>query len=250
MLLPHKNRFFSRWFTHVIDGRLRRTFAQVTVHGLAHLPVGKPPLLLIANHSSYWDALLIVWLSHHVLGAHAYAWMHAHTLQDMPMFQLLGAFGVDGGAPADIKAALKFSQKLLDRDNHALWIFPQGDEKPLERRPLGFQRGSAFLAARAARAVTLPVALHYAFGRTEKPEVRICIGAPLAAGTATVAHHEAAVTCLLDACCQGAPHLATVCPQSRKFLPEAPAAHGLWHVRCLNRLCRWLVKGVSDDTTH
>lgn len=243
MLYPHKRAHFSRWFTWVIQRRLRATFGQVSVHGLAHVRATHRPMLLVANHTSFWDALMVVWLSERVLQAPGYAWMHRHNLARLPFFRLLGAFGVDGQAPADIKAGLAYVQTCLRAGPCALWIFPQGDERPAARRPLGFAGGSAWMARRNPWAQVIPVALHYGFGALEKPEVRVCFGAPLPGEKATPNQHEVAVTALLDACATGdEARLSHLAPGRQTYLPEPPATDEPFAVRWLSRLSRWYMR--------
>ena len=208
-----------------------------------------PPMLMVVNHSSYWDALMIVWLSERVLRVPGYAWMHLHNLARLPFFRLLGAFGVDGQTPGDIKAALAYVQQRLESGPCALWIFAQGDEKPAARRPLAFAGGSAWIARRSPSAQVIPVALHYGFGPAQKPEVRICFGAPLLADKGTPAQHEQAVTALLDACACESPALAELAPGHRAYLPQARPHDEPLPVRWLNRLCAWYLRRRLDRYT-
>ncbi len=243
MLYPRKQATFSRWFTWIIHRRLRATFAQVTVHGLEHVLPRPGPMLLVANHASYWDALMIVWLSERVLSTPGYAWMHRHNLARLPFFRLLGAFGVDNQSPGDIKAGLAYVQQLLQSGPCALWIFPQGDEMPAARRPLGFAGGSAWMARRSPNAQVIPVALHYGFAGAEKPEVRVCFGAPLPGAKATPMQHEQAVTVLLDACASNDPALLQLAPGQRTYLPVHQASGDPLAVRWLGRLCGLYLRG-------
>jgi 1-acyl-sn-glycerol-3-phosphate acyltransferase len=239
MLYPHKQAIFSRWFTWVIHRRLRATFGQVTVHGLEHVVPNAGPMLLVSNHTSFWDALMIVWLSERVLCVPGYAWMHRHNLARLPFFRLLGAFGVDGQAPADIKAGLAYVRQRLQGGPCALWIFPQGDEKPAARRPLGFAGGSAWIARRNPEAAVIPVALHYGFGTLEKPEAHVCFGAPLPGAKATPTQHEGAVTALLDACACDDAALSRLAPGEQTYLPQQSTIAEPLAVRWLSCLCRW-----------
>ena len=239
MLYPHKQASFSRWFTWIIHRRLAATFHQVTVHGLDHVLPCQGPMLMVVNHSSYWDALMIVWLSERVLRVPGYAWMHRHNLARLPFFRLLGAFGVDNQSPSDIKAGLAYAQRLLQGGPCALWIFPQGDEKPAARRQLGFAGGSDRIARRSPRAQAVQVALHYGFGSAEKPEVRVCFGAPLRGAKPTPARHESAVTALLDACASDDSGLAQLAPGRRTYLPAQKRLGDPLAARWLSRLCGW-----------
>ena len=54
------------------------------------------PVLIIANHSSWWDSLLALWLSESELpGSQAYGMMDASNLKRFRFFRWIGCFGVD-----------------------------------------------------------------------------------------------------------------------------------------------------------
>jgi len=193
-----KHQWFNRWFAGQARGKLQTQFARVRVAGAEHLRAASAagPVLLVSNHCAWWDPLVVLYLETFVFGGVWYAMMDATNLRRLPFFGLIGAFGVDLDAPADGAAAMKYSARLLKAPGQAVWIFPQGGERPQTLRPLGFRAGSAEVA-RIARVPTVPIALRYEFVHAERPELLIDIGAPMAFGrdvTAGRTAHEAAVT--------------------------------------------------------
>ncbi len=202
MIPARKHPWFNRWFAGQARGRLRGRFDRVRVAGAEHLRAASAegPVLLVSNHCAWWDPLVVLFLETFVFGGVWYAMMDATNLRRLPFFGLIGAFGVDLDAPSDGAAAMKYSARLLKAPGQAVWIFPQGTERPQTLRPLGFRAGSAEIA-RIARVPTVPVALRYEFVHAERPELFIDIGAPMPFGrdvTAGRAEHEAAVTAGLD----------------------------------------------------
>jgi 1-acyl-sn-glycerol-3-phosphate acyltransferase len=202
VIAARKSRMFNSLFEGHARARLVRTFDTVRVRGLeaACSHVSREPLLLVSNHTSWWDPLLSIVLCNHLLRADAFAMMDAKNLRALPFFGRVGAFGVDLADARDGARAIRYAASLLDRPRRVVWVFAQGRERPITERPLVFRAGSAEVS-RVARARVLPVALRYEFGRTEKPTVLVSLGAPLDVDRDVVrgrAAQEAAVTYELD----------------------------------------------------
>lgn len=195
--------WFKRWFAGHARKRLARTFASVRVADLsrARAALRDGAVVAVSNHTSWWDPLVILWLTEEVLRADCYAMMDAKNLRRLPFFGLVGAFGVDLDDPRDGALAMRYAARLLDRPGRAVWVFAQGRERPVSARPLGFLRGAAEVS-RVAKAPTVPVALRYEFGGEERPTLFVSVGEPIAPSRDVIAlrdAHEAAVTALLDA---------------------------------------------------
>jgi 1-acyl-sn-glycerol-3-phosphate acyltransferase len=181
-----KSPVFEALFAAHARSRIARSFAALRVSGAAgaRALAGAAPLLVVSNHTAWWDALVALVVSRTALGADGHALMDAGNLRRLPFFGKVGAFGVDRGDPADGARALHYAAGLLDRPGRLVWIFPQGRERPITERPLVFRPGSAEVARLARRARVLPVGLRYELGEDERPVAWVSIGAPLdAAGT-------------------------------------------------------------------
>jgi 1-acyl-sn-glycerol-3-phosphate acyltransferase len=183
MIPASKQRHFNAWFAAHARGRIEKSFASMRVHGLAHARdlAREAPLLVVSNHTSWWDPLVILHASQHLLGTDGHALMDAQNLRKLPFFALVGAFGVDLGDPSDGAAAIRYAARLLDRPGRLVWVFPQGRERPITERPLAFRAGSAEIARVAKRAITLPAALRYEHASTERPVLYLSFGDRLAA---------------------------------------------------------------------
>ncbi|MFZ5823733.1 MAG: lysophospholipid acyltransferase family protein [Bacillota bacterium] len=168
-------RQYGRWL-------LRRSF-----HAL-HMQIQEPvaaqggPLLFYANHSSWWDGPLLVHLNGSVLKHDLYVWMDSAGLVRYPVFSRIGAFGVRRGSPAAARSGLRYAQDLLageqrPEQRRSLWIFPQGGEQPLERRPLSLEGGVRYLGLHLPVEIR-PVAFYYRLGHYSRPEAFVKIGPP------------------------------------------------------------------------
>lgn len=195
--------WFKRWFAGHARKRLTESFGAVRIAGLdrARAALERGPVVAVSNHTSWWDPLVILWLTEEVLRADCYAMMDARNLRRLPFFGLVGAFGVELDDPRDGALAMRYAVKLLDRPGRAVWVFAQGRERLVTARPLGFLRGAAEVS-RVAKAPSLPVAFRYEFGGEERPTLYVSVGDPIAPSRDVAAlrdAQEAAVTALLDA---------------------------------------------------
>lgn len=203
MIRARRVGWFNAWFSGHARSRIRNTFGEVRVRGLdaARASAAEVPLLILSNHTSWWDPLVALHISTHMLGTVGHALMDAKNLRRVPFFGLVGAFGVDLDQPADGAAAIRYAARLLEEPQHMVWVFPQGAERPIHERPLGFRAGTGEIARVAKKAKVLPVGFYYQFGGVEKPTLWISFGEVLGAGRDTAKNREAqeaAVTAELD----------------------------------------------------
>lgn len=230
----------TRWFAGHAEKRLKNTFGQVRVRGLESVrrQAAGAPILFVANHVCWWDGLVILYLSVHLLKLSAYAMMHSHNLRKRMFFARVGGFGFDPTRPGDGAQAIRHTAKLLHTGGDAVWIFPQGSEQPQAKRPLGFARGVGAIARLSPEAVVVPVGFCYRFAGEEQPELWISIGAPCSGRTAAI---ERAVTEELDAIDRAAeePDRAT------EFVAAWPARRRRFAALAEWMLATWAGRGVA-----
>lgn len=185
-------RAFQAWGRGHVRRLARRGLDGVYVQGLdqarRHLREG--PVLFAANHVSWWDGLMVV-LMNEVLGASGRVLMNATRLRSHAFFAAFGAIPIGDNPRQELHAAAEH----LAGPGRALWIFPQGRQRPEVLRPLGFLRGVATLS-RLSGARVMPVALRYPMRESPNPTVIIRFGEPLSNGEPEPL--EAAVAAMLD----------------------------------------------------
>ena len=177
MIPARKSAWFRRWFAGHVAGRMRGRFETVRVAGLDRLRVAlaQGPVLVVSNHVSWWDPMLVLVLTERIMPCDSFALMDAKNLTRLPFLGLIGGFGVDLTSAADGASVMRYAAKLLNAPGRLVWMFPQGRERPHTERPLGFRKGSAEIA-RVAKAVTVPLALRYEFMHTERPHLIVDVG--------------------------------------------------------------------------
>lgn len=142
------------------------------------LPAGDRPVLFIANHSSWWDGLLIYYIHEKFLGTTPNVLMDQAQLAKRPLFTQLGAFGIDKSSPRRSLAGLQRAAELVQA-GQSVWIFPQGDMYHLESRPLHIHSGFAHVLHLAPEAVVVPVSFYYSSVVSPKVSVRVAFGSPI-----------------------------------------------------------------------
>lgn len=179
MLPARKSVWFERVFAVYNRNLIARRFEGLRVAGLEHLR-GRPagvPLVLYANHSSWWDGLVAFQLGY-ACGLEQYAMMEERQLRAYPFHRKLGAFGVVRENARDAVRSIEYAGQLLVGTSRALWIFPQGETLPNDARPLVLYNGAARIIERSGLADAVPIALRYEFLDEYRPEALVRIGAP------------------------------------------------------------------------
>ena len=154
---PLAVRAFEAFFRPWRDRRVRTLIAGLP----AHLP-DDVPLLLAANHVSWWDPFTLREVQRILRPASpVFVVMLESELARRPYFRRMGVHGIRPGSGASLRACVRaLRRRLNERPDGTVIFFPQGRIWPSFRRPLGFHPGVGLLARELAPIVVLPVALH------------------------------------------------------------------------------------------
>lgn len=92
-------------------------------------------------------------------------------------FSWAGVFSVDQENGRSAMHSINYiARKLQEGNGKALWIFPQGEIQPQERRPLAFHSGVARTIRRTGECYVYPVAVRFEFFREQFPEILVSVG--------------------------------------------------------------------------
>ena len=154
---PAAVRAFELFFRPWRDARIRTR--------LAGLPARLPPdvpLLLAANHVSWWDPFTLREVQRaRRPGAPFFTVMLEAELARRPFFRRMGVVGLDPASPASLRACIRQLRRLLyAHPDGSICFFPQGRIWPSFKRPLAFRPGIGLLARELAPLVVLPIGLH------------------------------------------------------------------------------------------
>jgi 1-acyl-sn-glycerol-3-phosphate acyltransferase len=177
--IPKVSQPLLLWFRWIARRNFRREFHTVRVSGLRHLRGLDGPLLVYANHSSWWDPLMAFLVSGTLMRTRRhYAPMDAEALTRYKILSLLGVFPV---AVSSARGAVRFLRtgEAILRGGGVLWVTPQGRFADARERPIVFKPGMAALAARIPGCAVLPMAIEYVFWDERTPEALLQFGEPV-----------------------------------------------------------------------
>lgn len=159
---------------------LWQSFDRVWVHVEGNIPgQGEGPLICYLNHPSWWDGYMAAVINRLLLGRglSQYVMMEEPQLRAYRFFTWAGVFSVDRHNPREAARSVAYISRVLHREPEAvLYMFPQGEIMPNDRRPLVVFPGVAHVAKRLGRAMLAPVALRYEFRGEQRPELFVRFG--------------------------------------------------------------------------
>ena len=174
--LPAVSEVTLRFFRRVVRAYFRRHFRSVMVQGGEELAEVRGPLIVYANHSSWWDPMVSVLLAETLLPERKhYAPMDAAALKRYPILGRIGIFPVEMTSGRGAAQFLRVAQAIL-ASGGVVWITPQGRFADSRERPLGFKPGLGALAVRNPGLVMIPLAIEYTFWDERLPETLLRFG--------------------------------------------------------------------------
>jgi len=171
---------FLRVARRYVRRRLTRELDGVWVSGLAEAraALAQRPLIFVANHVAWWDALLLLPLDA-ALGGTGWAVVDSRSLRSLPFFGWVGALPLDRSSPQRSRECLQACADLLDRPGRGVWVFPQGRQRPAHLRPLDLKSGLGVMHARSPVDL-VAVSINYVFLERSRPAAVVRFSAPIA----------------------------------------------------------------------
>jgi len=170
--------------------------------GAQETPPAGTPLLLVANHSSWWDGFILRDVQRRFRPrSRLFTLMTTRELRRHPYLRWMGCVGMEPGNAASVLRAFRRLRDEARHDRDAVFaVFPQGSIWPATRRPLGFERGVSVLASLLAPVTVVPVGIQLEALNRAAPTAFVSIGpAILAEGALAPATLERAVEAEIDA---------------------------------------------------
>ncbi|WP_165021975.1 lysophospholipid acyltransferase family protein [Dysgonomonas sp. ZJ279] len=122
--------------------QLKRYFREITVIG--DFEDNGKPVLLIANHFSWWDGFIQLWLNKRVFKRKLYVMMLEEQLRKFMILNKGGAFSIRKSS-RDIVESLAYTTDLLKHKENVLLIFPQGEIQTLYTHDFVFEKGLEYI---------------------------------------------------------------------------------------------------------
>ena len=213
---------------------------------------GDRPLIVLANHPSWWDGvafmLLPVSLFPH---RQIFIPMEAAALSKYRFMRRLGVFGLEPG-PRGAVAFLRTAKEVLAAPATMLWMNAPGRFQDVRERPVGIAPGVTRLPEIAPDAVLLPLALEYVLWTERRPEMLAAFGPPLQAADLLALDREAREERIRAALTDTMDRLAleAITRDPARFTTLAQGAEGMGGIYDLWRRLAALARGRRFNPRH
>ncbi|MGQ0629182.1 MAG: lysophospholipid acyltransferase family protein [Phycisphaerales bacterium] len=137
------------------------------------------PVIVVMNHSSWWDPLIGLWVNDALTGPSARpmrAPMAMEQLRRFTFFRRLGVFGIEARAPGALEEMVTYLRREWHGDDPpggrvpALWITPQGEFADV-RSPVRVRPGVGAVATRAGVERVCALACELVHWTDRRPEL-------------------------------------------------------------------------------
>ncbi len=123
MIYPKNNRFIFWFIKRYMLWRIGTQFHEIIFN---KIDVNSDrSILLIANHYSFWDGLIIFYINNHLFKKKAHVMILEETSRKEPFLKYAGAFSVKKNS-RDILESINYAATLLDDPGNLVLLYPQG----------------------------------------------------------------------------------------------------------------------------
>lgn len=174
MILKAKHNFFIypffQWYAVWL---IKRKFSKANIIGSFN--DSNLPVLLIANHISWWDGFWAMYLNLKTLKRKFHFMMLEEQLRKFWFFNYTGGFSVNKKAKSVIET-LNYTGELLSDEKNMVLVFPQGEIQSMHLQTFQFEKGiSHILRGNEERIQILFMANLVDYFSTPKPIINIYI---------------------------------------------------------------------------
>ncbi len=156
---------------------MRRHFYAVHLYGRIPEVHPEEAILLLPNHSSWWDGFFIYLLNKACFHRRVWLMMLESQLKQNKFFSRLGAFSINKSTPGHIRESISYAAKILQKPGSILCLFPQGELLPWGKRPVRYKKGLSLVTKKANCAYTVVLlAMKIEFLQQQRPEVFLLPG--------------------------------------------------------------------------
>ena len=155
----------------------KRNFHEIQLLGTLPKIPDDLPVLLLPNHSTWWDGFFVYLLNKRIFRRTVYLMMLEKQLSKYKFFAKIGAYSIEPENRRSIIESLEYTVELLNQEMPLVSIFPQGQLSPWHTRPLGYKRGVEWILRKYGKSVTvLPLAIRTEFLGEKRPSVFFLFG--------------------------------------------------------------------------
>jgi 1-acyl-sn-glycerol-3-phosphate acyltransferase len=133
------NEFLYRFFILYTKMKIRAAFREVIIRG--DVPDRGLPVLVVANHFSWWDGFWIMYMNMKLFGRKFYFMMLEEQLRKHMFFNKTGGYPVKKGSRSIIET-ISYTLDLLKEKGNMVLLFPQGKIESHHTESFTFEKGA------------------------------------------------------------------------------------------------------------
>jgi len=242
--------FFNVAFTHSFSGSFGAL--RVPHWGLPDHPPGRP-LVVLANHPGWWDAIqFMLLLRRFFIERPAFMPMDAAALRKYPFMRKLGVFGIEQDSSRGALRFLETARQVLADPAHMLWMNAPGRFADVRERPVPLAPGVVRLPEIAPDALFVPLAFEYTHWTEKRGEALAAFG-PAMAGEALLAlDRDARAIVIRDALAANMDRLAgdVISRDPARFMIAVEGGRGQGGLYGAWQYVRALARGQRPQLAH
>lgn len=155
----------------------KRGFHEIQLLGTPPKIPDDLPVLLLPNHSTWWDGFFVYLLNKKIFRRTAYLMMLEKQLSKYKFFAKIGAYSIEPENKRSVLESLEYTVELLNQEMPLVTVFPQGQLLPWHTRPLGYRRGVEWILQKYGKSIAvLPLAIRTEFLGEKRPSVFFLFG--------------------------------------------------------------------------
>ena len=225
---------------------------RVPLWGVPAYPSGRP-LVILANHPSWWDAVMfMLLLRRFFIERPAFMPMDAAALRKYRFMKRLGVFGVEQDSARGAVRFLHTAKHVLGQPHHMLWLNAPGRFADVRERPVPVAPGVMRLPEIAPDALFVPLAFEYTHWTEKRGEALAAFGPAMDGGALLALDRDARARAIREALAATMDRLAgdAVSRDPSRFLTAIAGGRGQGGLYGAWQYLRALARGQRPQTRH
>jgi 1-acyl-sn-glycerol-3-phosphate acyltransferase len=182
-LLPTRTQWLYGGFAWYAGRMIRKHFDVYALEESSidwhNIPIDVP-VIVYANHPSWWDPLVAVTLHEARFGDRGfYAPIDAEAIKKYEIFRRLGFYPLQLNSRRGAVDFLERSKAILNAKSTAIWLTPEGRFTDARDHAQPLMPGLAHLVHRIDRVLAIPLALEYVYLNERKPCLLMRLAKPV-----------------------------------------------------------------------
>lgn len=173
MIKPKENKLIHHFFAWYIKFIIKKDFKTFTFNTIEKAELENQAILLLANHTSWWDGFLLFYLNKLYFKKNFHVLILEETARKIWFMKYLGAFSINKQSKSIIES-IDYAAQLLDDNSNLVLIFPEGKLYSSHKKNLSFEKGLTHIinqSKREFKAVFASILFDY-FGK-RKPSANV-----------------------------------------------------------------------------